>query len=119
GEAGAGQQITLYVHADSIAHYYCELYPGIPEAVVFDLAYTPDGVQYSTGPQHMMQNPPANSAFCLARDQRPPAAHCQTAWPPSGSSVDPIPDGVAATHIGIQVTHFDLALDYFIWIHTE
>jgi Thrombospondin type 3 repeat len=119
GEATDGQQVTLYVHADSIAHYYCELYQGSPDNVVFDLAYTVDGVQYGTGPQHQMQTPLANGAFSLALDNRIPHVTCQTAWPPSGSSVNPIPEGVAPVAVGIQLTHLDVGLDYFIWIHTE
>jgi Thrombospondin type 3 repeat len=118
GDAG-GQQVTLFLHADSLAHYYCELYQGAPDNVVFDLAYTVDGIQYATGMQKHMQTPLANGAFSLALDNRPPHVTCETAWPPSGTSVDPIPSDIAATYVGIQVTHLDAALDYFVWIHTE
>jgi len=119
GGAASGQQVTLLVHADSIAHYYCELYQGTPDNVVFDLAYTVDGMQYGTGTQHAMHTPLANGAFSLVLDNRPPHVTCQTVWTPSGTDVNPIPDGIAAVGVGIQIVHLDVALDYFIWIHTE
>jgi len=115
---GAGQ-VTIFVHSSATAYFYCELVNAASD-VNFDLAYTYDSMMYFTGPQQKMVAPLANGAFSLELDHRPPDVTCATGWPPSGTDREPIPSAMAPNGtMGFEVIDAELALDYFVWIHTR
>jgi hypothetical protein len=112
-------QITLTVSADGAGKYYCEVVQFPSGTVHFDLAYTYDDMNYTTGMITEMKSPLANGDLILSMDHRPPTVTCTTSWPPGDSRPEPIPPGIDADVVGVFAHNFLLQLDYFIQIHTE
>ncbi len=123
GAIGAAQppdvKVEIYIKGPQAGYYYCELYDHGGATINFDLAYTLDGTNYSTGPITDLQAPLANAPYVISLDQRPPNVGCGTKWPPGDTDHEPIPPGLAATSVGFHVNADQIRIDYFIQIHTS
>jgi hypothetical protein len=118
GAKAGSVQVEIAVDSGGASYFYCELYDFGGASTHFDLAWTLDGTNYSTGPIHNLNAPLANGAFELGMDHRAPNVTCDTTWPPGGSAPQAMPSVVPASTY-LHIVHIQIQLDYFIWIHTR
>jgi hypothetical protein len=119
GTSGA-QQVAIEFHpgSGSVASYYCELYAsGGPD--MLQLTDTLDDMTFTHIGTPQVE-PALAGAVTMTFIQAPPNMTCDIALGGSAGTIGgPIPSGIAANTLNVQLIDMQFELDYFIQIHSQ
>jgi len=128
-EAGAQQHLALGLGENPLfptqpasgAYYRCEICNGGPcgGAPFYALTYTTDNVSF-THVQDVTAQPFGVLAFTLTFQQAVPTMSCATTFPTAMSSLSgPVPNGITPVFAGFKIIGLEVAVDYFVQIHSD